>query len=644
MADNQNTNQIQNETQNLNNNNDGHIYFKHDEYHESIVYPKIQGKLKYIFGLSPKIINLLHKELYNLYSNSSAKKPVLSQHFHKIFRELFINEYYPVVSRNIKHDEQTTAIIMGTVAYNMNVPKNLKYLQIDTDDIDVKIYTTAINYIEKKHNKVASVLSVFKYVVVILCMFMKQVITEVIEFGKHNFESPKSNKNKNKHKHTKKQQNISKHNNTTTHTKKQLQKGGNIKPHNIKLYQKGFGFLNSAKITLILKQNKLIEYNEYFDVTQLSYVDTFDLIMKNINNPELLITTKIKYNMTYNKEYKIKYNKIPLTFSDTQINYANLEHTSFFANYFMNNKKKIHKPLELLIKEHIKISDIINIKSCMNNCNYTAIPSLQIDLVVMLQYAELLKDEDIDSGKIIVPIGFIFKYHKYIIKFIRLNIIKKYKNGTLNKSCTDISTKLLRYIVTNIKNQTINAPENSPINILFKSILNKFHQAFFMEKTMFPEYEELHDLVNEYHNIVYYINCSRALFKNLDDKSMKNGDEYVNPLNSFVIQKADKDIKSHKSVGGGIDGGIDGGGKQYSKKDESILLFNNDLDDDNNDVDVEIDEIEKSLKSSSKSFKSLKSDKHLIHTTNKEKLFIMNKLSEIVNKEIKYINKFSQSL
>ena len=118
------------------------------------IFPKIEGKLNNIFGISEKLFEKLHTEIHDLYSNSNNKNLVTPAKIHKILLNFFINDYYPIVSRNIKETDKNMAIIMGSVAFNMNVPKKLKFLTIDTDDIDLKIYSTDINYINKKPAKV----------------------------------------------------------------------------------------------------------------------------------------------------------------------------------------------------------------------------------------------------------------------------------------------------------------------------------------------------------------------------------------------------------------------------------------------------------------------------------------------------------
>ena len=175
--------------------------------------PKIEGKLKSIFGISYNLIEHLHDSLHNLYSKSNNKEIVTSSKIHQILLNLFINEYYPIVSKNIKEDKHTMSIVMGGVAFNMNIPEKLKYLKVLTDDVDLKVYTTEINYMDKSPAKVARVLSVFRYIIIIICMFLKQIIPEVIEFSKNIFKYEEHSKQltqkKEHHKHNK--NHLSKH-------------------------------------------------------------------------------------------------------------------------------------------------------------------------------------------------------------------------------------------------------------------------------------------------------------------------------------------------------------------------------------------------------------------------------------------------
>ena len=73
-----------------------------DEINEIHKVPKIEGKFKYMFAINSNSIKKLHNEIYTLYSTSSEKNLVTPAKIHQIILNLFVNEYYPLVSKNIK--------------------------------------------------------------------------------------------------------------------------------------------------------------------------------------------------------------------------------------------------------------------------------------------------------------------------------------------------------------------------------------------------------------------------------------------------------------------------------------------------------------------------------------------------------------
>ena len=164
------------------------------------------------------------------------------------------------------------------------------------------------------------------------------------------------------------------------------------------------------------------------------------------------------------------------------------------------------------------------------------------DTTLMLSFADLLIYEDLEVGsKILVPVGFLFKYYKYLTKYLRLFIIKKYNEGVLNKNILTSATNLWTFAWKNLKIQTDRLDETSPTNIEFKKLLNEFHQNLFINKSMVKDYPELKDAIDEYDNMVFYINSSRALFKHIDDKSGYSG----TTIESLTIQMADKELSKH---------------------------------------------------------------------------------------------------
>ena len=624
-------------------------------------YPHIEGKLKSLFSIPPNVINQVHLKMNELYTKSNIRNPVLSSQIHKIILDIFTTDYYPLVSRNLKSDNHTIAVIMGGCAYNMNIPiKMNNILYIPTDDIDMKIYTTDINTLSKPPVKVAQVLSIFKYLVVIICLYMKQIVTEIIEYSRNAFEPTEPYK-----KHTMKNIDLKsmKHNYSKSHTKKSYTKnqlGGNYnkKQNLIKLKQRRFGVLKSYKIKIQIKnknKNKnnnnnnnnnkinLVNEKEIIDITDLSYEETYKLIMSKIDDPDIMITTKISYSFKYiNLIVPYNNNSRPtITFSDTKIIYPNIHNPSFFTYYFMKNIQTPNITLEeLLIQTHKKhnlnISDIIDTKACKNNCRYISVKCLQIDLIYMLRFAELLVDEDISNNIILVPVDSLFKYYKYMIKFIRLHIIKKFFNGTLsnNKLFIDNARKLMRFVENNLKKETSQFGESLPINILYKNIISDFHQAFFIKKTMFPEYNALIDIVDDYNNTVKYINRSCALFKTLDDKQ----EDSRETSDSISIQYADKKMSSDISNEKMDNMDNMDGGKYLQKKikDESNSKSNSKskifLHNDYSFEDVDLD--------NNKNIKHSETHKY----TKTENIIIIDKLHKIIKNEIKFLGQLSQSI
>ena len=602
-------------------------------------YPKIEGKLKSTFILPSILINKMKLKMNDIYTNSNVKNPVVSSQIHKIILDLFIEEYYPLLSRNIKNDINTMAVIMGGSAFNMHIPiKMNKNLYIPTDDIDIKIYTNNINNITNNNFKLGNVLSVFKYVIVIICLYIKQIVTEIIEYSRNAFEplepyikhTMKNIYNKTiKFSSSKFKSNIKAKSNQTG--------GEYIKKTNlIKLKQRRFGILKSFKLKVqFKKENANEKTKDIIDITDLSYNDTYNLLMSKITDPDVLITTKISYSIKHIKLI-VPYNdksRPSITFSDTKIIYPNIHNPYFFSYYFMtnnNNNKYINEniTLEQLLKQNINISNIIDTKSCKNNCRYISIKYLQIDIIYMLRFAELLENEDILNGVIVVPVGSIYKYYKYMIKFIRTYIIKKFFNGTLinNKNFIDSSRKLIRYIENNLNKETKTENEALPINIICKNIISNFHQEFFIKQTMFPEYEVLRDLVNDYNNTVKFINKSCALFKKLDEKHNQSG-KPIETIDSISILYADNKI--NENINNMDDGNMAGGGKIDRKNNKKTKII---LHDNYSFEDFELDNNKENTKT--------KTHKSIIM----ENKIIIDKLHKMLKNEIQFLSKLSQTI
>jgi hypothetical protein len=205
----------------------------------------------------------------------------------------------------------------------------------------------------------------------------------------------------------------------------------------------------------------------------------------------------------------------------------------------------IKKSLEQLDKMNIPINDIINVNNCGINCKYTSIDSLIIDTVLMLSFANYLEYENLESDnpsdyKILISIAYLFKYWKYLIKFLRLIVIKKILSKTLTPQFESQYKHLETYINKNLTGKTNSKlPETDNVNISFKRIINNFHQDFFINRSLLQkDYSELYEIADEFEKLAYYVNCSRALFKELDD-SNNNKDKTID---SITIQFASKEL------------------------------------------------------------------------------------------------------
>jgi len=205
----------------------------------------------------------------------------------------------------------------------------------------------------------------------------------------------------------------------------------------------------------------------------------------------------------------------------------------------------IKKTLEQLVKINIPIDNIINVNNCGNNCNYKSIDSLIIDTVLMLSFANYLEYENLESDnpsdyKILISITYLFKYWKYLIKFLRLIIVKKILSNTLTLQFESQYKKIETYINTHLIGKTNSKlAETDIVNISFKRIINNFHQDFFINRSLLQkEYSELNEIADEFEKLAYYVNCSRALFKELDDSNNNKG----KTIDSITIQLANKEL------------------------------------------------------------------------------------------------------
>ena len=562
--------------------------------YESEHYHILKSKYKHSYGIPSKLISIYHKQLYHYYKDLPSNKKVMPEDIHTIIRNFFNNYHYPFISKFFDTDEKTMAVIMGTTAFTMNVPPKFKMLlKTKTDDIDLKLYTTLLHYDKSKQDKKNEkiVMRVFKYIVLVITMFMKQITYETMKFFKTMFEETKPNyKKSTKDTHANKTSFEEHTGGYTTHTSS---------PELLKHNKKYNGIVTRMNLILQIKNKNEIENPKTdIDITSISYDELHSIIMEKINNIDLLITTKFKYYIKTTSTLQKG-----LTFTDSQIKYPNLlENSTFYAYYLFNNKTILDKTkqiitLDKLYKSNININEIIKVNHCgiyNNKCNYTALKALQVDLVLMLQYAEFINTERYDETiNIIVPIGALFKYYKYLIKYLRLFIIIKYSNKPLNNDYNNIIYKFKNYIentlnLAQLAKKTVSVPEYTIYNVEFKLKVNELHQNLFINQTLLTEYEELREAVDEYNDIKHYINKSRFLFKNEYEKYITHNKncnmDYLNILR-HIYTNPEYNPNPHlhplnPSMNGGMTTSLTS--KPYFKP-HTIILYDN-IDDDVNDT------------------------------------------------------------
>jgi len=585
----------------MNNNDNSPPEKKH---HDKNQYPTIPSKYRYKFGIPSSLISIYHKQLYYFYKNLSSNKKVLPEDIHTLIRDFFIHYYYPFISQKFDTDKQTMVVIMGSVAFNMNIPKKFKFLNFKTDDIDLKLYTTLLHYDKTKQDKqnVKKVMRVFKYILLVITMFMKQIAHETMTFFKTMFEETKPNYKK-----------------SIKDIKNNEQSGGftNTKTELLEHKKKYNGILTRMVIRLQIKnknekedisENSIDEGSSKnaIDITTISYDDLVDIIMNKINTIDLLITTKIKYSI---KTTTLKTRD--LTFTDSQIKYPSLlDNPTFYSYYLLDNKTILDTSKQVITLDKLhrsinNVNDIVKVNHCKDNynskCNYIALNSLKVDLVLMLQYAEFINTERYDETiNIIVPIGALFKYYKYLTKYLKLYIVMKYSNKPLDKHYSNVIhnfTKYINNILGNLKTDI--APEDTIFNIEYKIKLNQIHQDLFINQSILKEHEELREAVNDYNHIKKYINKSRFLFKDEYEKYIANNKkcnmDYLTILRHIYTNPEYNTKSTPTSMTGGMSNSLTSKTSQLIKykpipiskhkpclKKQTIILYN-DIDDEIND-------------------------------------------------------------
>lgn len=462
---------------------------------------QLTGRLKELFGISYKLKSKLNYHLHELHKSIIAKdgKLQISDEIHRIALRLFHYDYFPIISRNIKIDDHNTTIIMGGIAFNMNIPDKMKYLRLDTDDIDIKVFTTGISYLEQNKYAISKVLSVFKFTILIICMYLKQFFNILNKFTPYT---------------------------TTNKTNKTNE------------------LLSNYELILQLKVKekdlKTYRITNTIDITKLSYSQLYDKIMDNVSDYSMLITNKIVYKTPNSNKLRT------ITFSDSNVVFASLNSPAFFAQYLESTHQSLNKPIETLIKMKIPVSKIMDMKTCSNNCKFMSIKSLIMDNVIMMSYADLLAYEQLeDSGQILVPAGFIFKYYKYLVKYIRLITLRKFYANTLDKEFQYGARALWQYALNDIRTKAASLrfglDERDPIVITYKNYLNEFHQNLFHNKSFLStNFPVLMEIADEYQRIVFFVNKSRDLFSELNDSSKPKTISIENIVIKFAQQELSK--------------------------------------------------------------------------------------------------------
>lgn len=528
---------------------------------------QLTGKLRELFAIPqtafPKLRYKLH-ELNKKIIEKKGKFPVYDD-IHQIAIDIFHTEYFPVISHNIKIDENNMAIIMGGIAYNMNMPNKMAFLKLKTDDIDIKIYSTVISHLHKDKQATAKVLSVFKFTVLIICMFLKQFFKYISTFQVKT-ELPHKQISTNAKKQSKKARtkkaitkNASQIKKVTTKKIKQHHKGG---ASIIKEKPKSRQLLEEYELKLQIKKkldnDKIYTVVDTLNLTEITYAQLYSKIIENINDIHFLVTNKISYET--DKPNKMR----AITFCDVAIIYPSIEYPAFFAQYLLEKPIDMHKSLDKLINMRIPVSKIMDVKACplsrgvSENCRFMSVKSLIIDMIVMLSYVDLLAYEKLESGgQVLVPSGFIFKYYKYLAKLVRLITIRKYYSGTLNNQFFESAKAFWEYALTDLRKKSsqlrAGLDEYDPINLTYKRFLNEFHQNLFHNRSIFiKKYPFLMEIAEEYSQLAYYVNKSRALFQKLNESSTTLGSTIESVAIKYAqeeISKLEAESKSRSSAG-----------------------------------------------------------------------------------------------
>jgi len=172
-----------------------------------------------------------------------------------------------------------------------------------------------------------------------------------------------------------------------------------------------------------------------------------------------------------------------------------------------------------------------------------------MDTVIMMSYADLLGYEQLDDGgHILVPAGFIFKYYKYLVKYIRLIVVRKFNLNTLDKDFLDAAKLLWEYALNDLRKHAesvrFGLDEHDPIILKYKNYLNEFHQNLFHNASFLSsKFPILIEIADEYQRLVFFVNKSRNLFRTLNESSKTT----TTSIENIVIQFAKQELSKYSN-------------------------------------------------------------------------------------------------
>jgi hypothetical protein len=310
-------------------------------------------------------------------------------------------------------------------------------------------------------------------------------------------------------------------------------------------------FLSNYELILQIKLKKkdapTYSVIETLDITKLTYSQLYNKIMDNVNDYNMLITNKIIYKTPNSTKLRT------ITFSDSNVVFAGLGTPAFFSQYLSTQPQELNKSLEKLINMKIPVSKIMDMKTCANNCRFMSINSLIMDNVIMMSYADLLAYEQIqEEGIVLVPAGFIYKYYKYLVKYIRLIVLRKFYSNNLDNKFLNAAKSLWQYALNDIRKKatsmSFGLDEKDTIVLTYKNYLNEFHQNLFHNRSFLSaHFPILMEIADEYQRLVFFVNKSRNLFRELNESSKTKTTSIENIVIKFAQQELSKYSNSNSN-------------------------------------------------------------------------------------------------